>query len=500
MAATTDATHEGTQHPPVSRRFPPSGRRRTGVLTAMVACMSLLVLHAAPASGTGTWSDRVSGTGAWLDGIAFVDTEHGWIVGADGAILQTADGGNVWTDRSLSDGSALIDVSFAGIANGWIVGEDATVWTSSNMGIDWEEQYPGNSGDWLNSVFAHDIDRVWAVGYDHDDDGLVISTDDGGETWTEHTESVLTDERLQHVWFLDDDHGWIGGENGTLLATSDGGQTWSELEIGSGDWVNAVWFVDDETGWVTAGSDILATTDGGQTWSEQHDGGTDLRGLAFLDADRGWAVGGTAPPGGPGSLILGTTDGGDTWTQEVGDNQEGGLWDLAVAGDETAFAVGHGGGLWQWTAPAPAPTPPPPPADDPEPPAEEPDPGPLAEAPPAATDETDEGAIHRLYLGVLGRVAEPGGLAFWQERLDGGQSLTSIARHFARSSEFESSFGVPDDAEFLTLLYEHVMGRSPDPGGHSYWLGILDDGTVSRAHVILHFTESSEFINRIDET
>lgn len=62
---------------------------------------------------------------------------------------------------------------------------------------------------------------------------------------------------------------------------------------------------------------IWHSADGGATWSPQESGVTErLLGVQFVDASRGWAVGGRYSPGFPASrgVVLRTDDGGRTWT------------------------------------------------------------------------------------------------------------------------------------------------------------------------------------------
>src|SRR5690606_37428256 len=47
--------------------------------------------------------------------------------------------------------------------------------------------------------------------------------------------------------------------------------------------------------------------------------------------------------------------------------------------------------------------------------------------------------------------------------------------------------------EFVTLLYKNVLGRAPDERGLASWTGNLAAG-MSRAEVVMHFSESREFI------
>lgn len=110
-----------------------------------------------------------------------------------------------------------------------------------------------------------------------------------------------------------------------------------------------------------------------------------------------------------------------------------------------------------------------------------------------------ESAIFRIYQATLGRAPDSGGLRFWAEQLAGGQDLQAVAAQFISSAEFQSRFGAPDNAGFVQLLYNNVLGREPDAGGFDFWLGQLNSGR-SVPEVVLGFSESAEFISATELT
>jgi len=61
----------------------------------------------------------------------------------------------------------------------------------------------------------------WAVGAVGSSSPLLLTTSDGGATWTDVTSQVRAlapDTRLHSVYAVDEEHVWLGGENGVLLA------------------------------------------------------------------------------------------------------------------------------------------------------------------------------------------------------------------------------------------------------------------------------------------
>ena len=101
------------------------------------------------------------------------------------------------------------------------------------------------------------------------------------------------------------------------------------------------------------------------------------------------------------------------------------------------------------------------------------------------------GQAYRLYEATLARQPDPGGFDFWIGQLRSGMSLTAAASGFTGSPEFQSTYGSLDDTQFVTLLYNNVLHRAPDPGGLSFWLNQISTGE-SRSDVVLGFSESPE--------
>lgn len=106
--------------------------------------------------------------------------------------------------------------------------------------------------------------------------------------------------------------------------------------------------------------------------------------------------------------------------------------------------------------------------------------------------ETAQGQVFRVYQATLGRQPDTGGFADWSSRIESGaRSLLEVITGFVDSPEFQNTYGDLDNAGFVRLLYQNVLGRQPDPAGFDDWVGQLDAGT-SREQVVLGFSESAE--------
>ncbi len=100
--------------------------------------------------------------------------------------------------------------------------------------------------------------------------------------------------------------------------------------------------------------------------------------------------------------------------------------------------------------------------------------------------------VYRLYQATLDREPDAAGLNFYGDQLDAGATLESITTGFINSPEFQAAYGALNDVDFVTLLYNNVLGRAPDTAGLDFWTGELANG-VSRELVVNGFSESAEF-------
>ena len=109
------------------------------------------------------------------------------------------------------------------------------------------------------------------------------------------------------------------------------------------------------------------------------------------------------------------------------------------------------------------------------------------------------GPVSRLYLAALRRIPDAAGLDNWVIDLRAGNSLQSAADYFAASLEFTLLYGSLSDSDYVSLLYQNVLGRAADPAGLSHWTGLLASGST-RGQVLLGFSESPEAIQLFGPT
>ncbi len=119
----------------------------------------------------------------------------------------------------------------------------------------------------------------------------------------------------------------------------------------------------------------------------------------------------------------------------------------------------------------------------------------------------DDAIIARIYS-LFGRAPDVRGLDYWEgqyadvpaaTKLQGASAFLGIVSAFIHSGEFHLQYGQPDDSQFVSLLYQTILGRLGDAAGLAYWDGVLAAGGNQDA-VAFDFVNSAENINRVDIT
>lgn len=103
------------------------------------------------------------------------------------------------------------------------------------------------------------------------------------------------------------------------------------------------------------------------------------------------------------------------------------------------------------------------------------------------------GKIYRLYKAAFNRVPDLVGQGYQMDAIDaGGLSKNQVAKNFIASPEFYNTYGVLDNTQFVTQLYQNVLGRAPDDAGLKFHVDGLNDKTFTRSMVLEGFAESPE--------
>jgi hypothetical protein len=101
--------------------------------------------------------------------------------------------------------------------------------------------------------------------------------------------------------------------------------------------------------------------------------------------------------------------------------------------------------------------------------------------------------VQGLYSRYLHRSAEPGGLTSWTAFLQAGGTLEQLEASIVGSPEYFQVRGGSSNNGYLTALYQDILGRSVDATGQANWGTALANG-MTPAQVAAAVFASSEFL------
>lgn len=239
-----------------------------------------------------------------------------------------------WTEQVSNTTSDLAAIHFYSSTEGVAIGEDGTVVSTNDGGQSWVPASAGSDYDVLSAGFINNI--IYAGGeMVSTGDGFIIKSSDKGQSWS--ALSTGLPERILGISFPDEDNGWIGGRKGLLQKTTDGGQTWEDGNSPSDDDILEVFFLTPDQGWISMEDGfIYFTGNGGTTWTSEPTGiDRDLYTIYFLDETLGFTSG-------EKGHLLAYASGGGSWASQSSNTGED-IMDLQMLDQHNAWAAGTGG-------------------------------------------------------------------------------------------------------------------------------------------------------------
>lgn len=243
-------------------------------------------------------------TGANLLDIQLIAPNNLKIYGVAGTVITSTDGLSNYTMSFIDD--FRIDVwavDFVTSELGYLCGENGLVMKTTNGGQSWTAQ-----NSWVTSRL-YDIKFLNAdSGLIAGASGLVLKTTDGGNTWVTTYYQTSTNYTLEVV---NRNLVFIGSaaSTGRLAKSTDFGTTWTPITHSAiGSSVYSIFFINENVGWIgTASSGILFTSDGGTNWTQQIPSSNIIYDIKFLNPEIGFAVDSRG-------IIYSTTNGGTNWS------------------------------------------------------------------------------------------------------------------------------------------------------------------------------------------
>jgi photosystem II stability/assembly factor-like uncharacterized protein len=205
-----------------------------------------------------------SGTKPNLYNLYPIDDQTVVAVGADGAIIRTADGGEHWQLVKSPKLVSLFDVTFVDKNTGFAVGEFSTIITTVDGGQTWTLNYGGNTSDYTIgpyfSVTFSDPQNGIASGLA----GNLMVTADGGKTWKaqqlpgQTAGYVVTEDAASKKL-------WVAGAGGLIFDKPQGGE-WQALERTAFHDISSLAFAGDLGVAVGLNGTILISSNAGAEW------------------------------------------------------------------------------------------------------------------------------------------------------------------------------------------------------------------------------------------
>jgi len=205
----------------------------------------------------------------------------------------------------------------------------------------------------FNDVYFINENVGWIVG----NNATIAHTEDGGTTWIKQNANLDKTYNFTRAYFSDAQKGWvIGGPVGVgvrvssiILHTEDNGMTWRHQRRIDLEYLEDIDFVNTDDGWVAGfaydenrnkmSGIILRTSDSGNNWKIQLK--TDditFSGVDFVNSMEGWTIGYSNVEN--KDIIFHTFDGGNTWKEQASFPGVG-IYDLYFVDSKSGWLVGN---------------------------------------------------------------------------------------------------------------------------------------------------------------
>lgn len=237
-----------------------------------------------------TWEQLTPDGIPGLMGMSFVDINTGYAVGWDDYVIKTTDGGDTWDTLYIDTGmfSFYADIEFYDENNG-VALYNSDVYITSDGGESWTM---GNSLDQGGYMIEYiDENTLITVG----NENYISKSTDGGYNWTVKNSGSIG-QVLLGVDFLNNQYGMAAGDYGNILTTTDGGETWTTTQPIGDQLLHTPCIWDEDTAWIVGTPELVyKSTDGNASWNNVYNGNFDkaFYRIIFTDNYTGFICGGS---------------------------------------------------------------------------------------------------------------------------------------------------------------------------------------------------------------
>ena len=191
----------------------------------------------ATADGGTTWTGLRAGTFANLVDVQAVDGDT--LVAGGGCVARRSDDGGTtfarigFTPVESDCKESLVAMHFTTEANGFLLLADGTVLQTIDRGVEFAQKtsVPGTrSAGTGGNAEPTDISFITdAIGFASTSQGKIFQTTDAGNTWKPVSD---TTRGVRGITFVDATNGYAVGDASLFLKTTDGGATWTPKDVG----------------------------------------------------------------------------------------------------------------------------------------------------------------------------------------------------------------------------------------------------------------------------
>lgn len=143
-------------------------------------------------------------------------------------LQTTVDFGGSWRSNwTYATDAVIVAINFFRDAEGVMLLSNGSLLKSVDAGRTWSpfSRLPAEYVGRISSISFVDPKVGSAAG----DDGVVLRTENGGQTWFRQISG--TDSFLHKIAFADERNGWAVGNDATILETKTGGESWGKAEL-----------------------------------------------------------------------------------------------------------------------------------------------------------------------------------------------------------------------------------------------------------------------------
>ena len=261
-------------------------------------------------------------TGEQINQSYFFDEQKGFAIGNAGTLARTTDGGTTWDLLETSINGNFIKITFNDNLNGWILGTSFDPYYNSipyflrtiDGGVTWVQHTITSFNVYFSDMFFLNNNIGWVVG----DEGKIFKTTDGGVSWTDKSLQQTYSAYFWSIIFRNENEGIISGYTAydskfIIGYSTNGGNSWnlkfSPIALGGIEFetnitLDSIFITTSRSGL------ILRSSDRCYTWSFCMD--TPIEELYCAD----FLNNGVGIAGADSGYFLKTSNGGITWSKQ----------------------------------------------------------------------------------------------------------------------------------------------------------------------------------------